>query len=615
MSDIKKINVNNTSYDIKDETARNGLSSKYDTGDTAETTLADDDKIPFYDTSASGRRNSTWANIKAKLKAYFDTLYGTVTGVKGDGESTYRTGNVNITAANVGAVPATTYEYNKEISFGSSGKLLIGKFPCYDSNVTITISATTSTTYHCTAILATQNINTSGGGTFTWRTYGDSSNSVTPNLYAKYASGSNVIEIYFSPTNWSKNLVHIQCNALSGTPTNICENVSSIPSEANRQPTNTLTSMNTTGSSGSCTGNAATATTASSCSGNSATATKATQDSDGNAINTTYMKKGVDYVTAGRKENTTAGTKSTAEGNNTTASGNYSHAEGDTTSANNVDSHAEGYLSTVYGDYSHAEGNATTVYGKSAHAEGGSSYAYSDYSHAEGYSTQAGTTSTSGQSAYRGEHAEGYNTNASGTYGAHAEGYSTTASGVASHAEGESTTASHRSSHAEGYGTQTGTSYQHVMGKFNVGKSTTYFEIGDGTSASARKNIFEIDTTGNIRTPYAAALESTGNKLIMIKIGRVVICNFYGFPCSSYSQASVGPVELIDLAHAEYRPMYGQCGLGFIYANENANYVCTIDLLTDGKMFVRYKGAISTRSAGIANTYGMYANLCWITAA
>ena len=41
-----------------------------------------------------------------------------------------------------------------------------------------------------------------------------------------------------------------------------------------------------------------------------------------------YMQKGVDYVTAGRKANTTVGTGSTAEGSNTTASGDYSHAEG-----------------------------------------------------------------------------------------------------------------------------------------------------------------------------------------------------------------------------------------------------------------------------------------------
>jgi len=62
-------------------------------------------------------------------------------------------------------IPKITHEYNKEISFGPSGKLLIGKFPCYDSNVTIDIDATTSSTYHATAILATQNISDSHDGT------------------------------------------------------------------------------------------------------------------------------------------------------------------------------------------------------------------------------------------------------------------------------------------------------------------------------------------------------------------------------------------------------------------------------------------------------------------
>lgn len=51
------------------------VSTKYDTGDTAETTLDDADYVPFYDTSASGRRKSLWSNIKAKLKTYFDNYY------------------------------------------------------------------------------------------------------------------------------------------------------------------------------------------------------------------------------------------------------------------------------------------------------------------------------------------------------------------------------------------------------------------------------------------------------------------------------------------------------------------------------------------------------------
>lgn len=47
----------------------------YQTGDSAETAIADNDYIPFYDTSASGKRKSLWSNIKSVLKTYFDTLY------------------------------------------------------------------------------------------------------------------------------------------------------------------------------------------------------------------------------------------------------------------------------------------------------------------------------------------------------------------------------------------------------------------------------------------------------------------------------------------------------------------------------------------------------------
>ena len=138
------------------------------------------------------------------------------------------------------ALNKLTYEYNTQISFGSTGKLLIGKFPCYDSNVTIYLDSTTHTTYHATIILATQNINLSHGGSITFNVYGDETNSVAPNLYLYYPSDSRYIEIYFSPQAWSKNIVHIKCTALSAAPTNICESVSEIPSTATTKPTNVL---------------------------------------------------------------------------------------------------------------------------------------------------------------------------------------------------------------------------------------------------------------------------------------------------------------------------------------------------------------------------------------
>jgi hypothetical protein len=54
------------------------ISNCYQTTDTAETDIQDTDCFPFYDTSATAKRKTLWSNIKAKLKAYFDTVYATL---------------------------------------------------------------------------------------------------------------------------------------------------------------------------------------------------------------------------------------------------------------------------------------------------------------------------------------------------------------------------------------------------------------------------------------------------------------------------------------------------------------------------------------------------------
>ena len=43
-----------------------------------------------------------------------------------------------------GKLSKTTYEYNKELALGSSGKVCIGVFPCYDSNISVEIKSTTN---------------------------------------------------------------------------------------------------------------------------------------------------------------------------------------------------------------------------------------------------------------------------------------------------------------------------------------------------------------------------------------------------------------------------------------------------------------------------------------
>jgi hypothetical protein len=51
------------------------IANCYQTGDTAETDLADGDYVPFYDTSVTAKRKTLWSNVKSVLKTYFDTLY------------------------------------------------------------------------------------------------------------------------------------------------------------------------------------------------------------------------------------------------------------------------------------------------------------------------------------------------------------------------------------------------------------------------------------------------------------------------------------------------------------------------------------------------------------
>lgn len=175
-------------------------------------------------------------------------------------------------------LPKTTYEYNKELAFGQSGKLCIGKFPMYDSNITITINSTTDTAFHGTLVIATQNINTSGGGTKTLTVYDDPTGSLANSIYVHYGSGSNIFSVYANFPPWSKNLLHIQCVALAGTPTDIATSVDSIPSNATLRPTNALTS--------------ATNTWAMSTTGNAATATKLGTATVGSSVKPIYLNAG-----------------------------------------------------------------------------------------------------------------------------------------------------------------------------------------------------------------------------------------------------------------------------------------------------------------------------------
>lgn len=143
---------------------------------------------------------------------------------------------VNITPSAIGAAPSShthddryytesetntklnakldklTYEWNKEYSTGgTAGYLLIGSFPMYDSNVTIDIDATTNTTYHGTVVIATQNVSTTSiGSAHTITVYNDPTGAISNAIRVTWASGSRNYNVYFVPSTWSKNLIHIR---------------------------------------------------------------------------------------------------------------------------------------------------------------------------------------------------------------------------------------------------------------------------------------------------------------------------------------------------------------------------------------------------------------------
>jgi len=142
-----------------------------------------------------------------------------------------------------------TYEESKELACGSNGKVCIGKFGAYDSNITIDIDSTTSTTYHATIVIHSQNVaSNSTAGTVGCYVYGDADNHITPliSVFRPYGSASRQIEVYANLPGWSKNLVHVRAVALStGGMTDVLTSVDAIPTEIEGKtkvtPVNVLT--------------------------------------------------------------------------------------------------------------------------------------------------------------------------------------------------------------------------------------------------------------------------------------------------------------------------------------------------------------------------------------
>lgn len=201
-------------------------------------------------TSYTVNLNVNWGNIVDRPSALKNpnslTIQGngtTLTNGVYDGSAAK---TINITPNSIGALNKTTYEYNTEVALGQTGYVCIGKFPMYDSLVSVEIKSTTSSTYNGTLVIASQNINTVGGGTHTETVYGDPSNTLTSSIKIHYGTGSNVFSVYIQLPSWSKNLLHVQCVSLAGAPTDVGTTITAIPSNATITPVNALTNATNT---------------------------------------------------------------------------------------------------------------------------------------------------------------------------------------------------------------------------------------------------------------------------------------------------------------------------------------------------------------------------------
>ena len=231
---------------------------------------------------------------------YYDTNTQTVTGVKGNSESSYRTGNVNITAANIGlgnVENKSSATIRGELTSSNVTTALGYTPPTSDTNNAVTQTAT--------AANANYEVLFSGTADNTTRTEG-----------ARKSSG-----FIYNPSNESILVGSLKSNTTLGTGSSAfgySNEASGYYSHAE---------------------------------GYSTTASGSYSHAEGSETTTSGNSSHAEG-----SETTASGGNAHAEGYSTTASGVYSHAEGSITTASGDGSHAEGYGTTANHAYQHVFG-------------------------------------------------------------------------------------------------------------------------------------------------------------------------------------------------------------------------------------------------------------------
>ena len=215
------------------------------------------------------------------------------------------------------------------------------------------------------------------------------------------------------------------------------------------------------------------------------------------------------------------------EGTNV-ATGNYSNwAEGSKTTA-----------TSLYGG-NHAEGYNTSATGQyAAHSEGYFTEASGMGAHAEGHGASSRHNVASGM----GAHAEGIKTVASGM-GAHAEGYGGTdfpnvASGMGSHAEGTGTTAQNQNEHAEG-----ANNLSHKASDTFGNAGNTLHSIGDSDLMNVKHNAFEIMQNADMYIKGVGGYQGTDTKVQNASI--MTVQEVINSKADAYQTATTADIEAL----------------------------------------------------------------------
>lgn len=217
----------------------------------------------------------------------------------------------------------------------------------------------------------------------------------------------------------------------------------------------------------------------------------------------------------------------------------------------------------------------------------GSSRAQGSYSHAEGFWTKADGNYS---------HSEGYYAKASGTH-SHAEGSNTTASGGNSHAEGYDTTAKGNYSHAQNYHTSANWDSQTTIGKYNDNKVNTAFEIGNGTSDTARSNALTVDWSGNVDIAAGAKYKINGTALSASDVGAISDVQLNGSSIKSGTTANLLTGSLINM----FYPVGSYYETSDTTFDPNTDWGGTWQLETEGQVHIS-AGTNYTVSGALTDT-------------